>query len=193
MSSARASGARPPARRLRRRSLGARRVPERTHVLDGVDDGRDDARADPARARRLAAFRRWPLRRSHGGTNSPLHTPRRAAFAAATWSTYAVEYRLQDIAQPSRTRQALTSSPSRRQTATMRPYRSRSRSSHATERPSMGPASARVACSPHGQRRLPARQLWALSGASTPNGRIRAEPTSIVSPSITRARPAGSD
>ena len=92
-----------------------------------------------------------------------------------------------------RASQALTSCPPCRHTATMRPYRSRSRSSQATERLSIRPASACVAWRPQGQGRLAATQLCALSGASTPKRRTRAEPTSIVSPSITRARPARSD
>ena len=43
-------------------------------------------------ASRVAVSRRSPRRQSHGGTNSPRHTPRCAAFAAASSPTYAVEY-----------------------------------------------------------------------------------------------------
>ena len=136
---------------------------------------------------RWAVCRRSPRRQSQGWTNSPRQSPRRAAFAANSCSTYAREYRRYASAHPSRTSQALISLAPWRHTATMRP--SRSRSSQPTERPSIWRARAWVARRPQGQRRFPARQLCRPSGASMPQRRIRTESISIVSPSSTRAIP----
>ena len=91
-------------------------------------------------------------------------------------------------AHPRETIHALRSSPPARHTATTRPNRSRSSSSHATVSPPIRPARARVARSPQAQRRPAATQLCRLSGASTPWRRSHSPPTSSVSPS--NARPA---
>ena len=140
-------------------------------------------------ASRRERDRRSPRRQSQGGTNSPRHIPLRGA--PADDSSVHIRPRIPRVRQ----RPALTDQPRNfvrppcRHTATMRPYRSRSRSLQATVRPPICPACARVARFPQSQRSPPARQLCLLSGASIPCRRPRTVPTSIVSPSITHARP----